>query len=65
MSRESAKRAVKVAKVQYDIGIISNLEYLDAQTALETAHVSSLTAMYKQVLSEYALRQAAGETLGE
>jgi outer membrane protein TolC len=50
-----------VAKIQYDIGIISNLEYLDAQTALETANVSNLSAIYKEVLSEYALRQAAGE----
>jgi outer membrane protein TolC len=56
---------VEVAKVQYDIGIITNLEYLDSQTALETASVSRLAAMYKEVLSEYALRQSAGESLAE
>jgi outer membrane protein len=60
---DKARQMVDVAKVQYDIGVISNLEYLDAQTALETASVSNLAAMYKEVLSEYALRQAAGETL--
>jgi len=60
---QQAREMVEVAKVQYDIGVISNLEYLDAQTALETANVSNLAAMYKKVLSEYALRQAAGETL--
>jgi outer membrane protein TolC len=60
---QQAREMVEVAKVQYDIGVISNLEYLDAQTALETANVSNLAAMYKEVLSEYALRQAAGETL--
>jgi len=60
---DQARQMVDVAKVQYDIGVISNLEYLDAQTSLETANVSNLAAMYKEVLSEYALRQAAGETL--
>jgi len=60
---DQARQMVEVAKVQYDIGVISNLEYLDAQTALETANVSNLAAMYKEVLSEYALRQATGETL--
>jgi outer membrane protein len=62
---DQARQMVDVAKVQYDIGIISNLEYLDAQTALETANVSNLGALYKEVLSEYALRQAAGDTLQE
>jgi outer membrane protein len=62
---EQARQMVEVAKVQYDIGIITNLEYLDAQTALETASVSHLAALYKEVLSEYALRQSAGESLAE
>jgi len=60
---DQARQMVEVAKVQYDIGVISNLEYLDSQTALETASLSHLAAMYKEVLSEYALRQASGETL--
>ena len=39
---DQARQMVEVAKVQYDIGVISNLEYLDAQTALETSNVSNL-----------------------
>ena len=62
---DQARQMVEVAKLQYDIGVISNFEYLDSQTALETANVSNLGARYKEVLSEYALRQAAGETLAE
>jgi len=62
---DQARQMVEVAKIQYDVGVISNLEYLDAQTALEMADVSNLAAMYKEVLSEYALRQAVGETLSE
>jgi outer membrane protein TolC len=58
---DQARQMVDVAKVQYDIGLITNLEYLDSQTAVETAHVSNLAAMYKEVMSEYALRQAIGE----
>jgi len=60
---DQAKQMVDVAKVQYDIGVITNLEYLDAQTALETANITNLAARYKEVLSEYALRQATGEAL--
>ncbi len=62
---DQARQMVDVAKVQYDIGVISNLEYLDAQTSLEMANVSNLAALYKEVLSEYALRQAVGEALPE
>jgi outer membrane protein len=62
---EQARQMVEVAKLQYDIGIVSNLEYLDAQNALQSANLASLTARYKQVLAEYALRQAAGEPPAE
>ena len=62
---DQARQMVDVAKVQYDIGVITNLEYLDAQTALESASLTNLGARYREVLSEYALRQASGETLGQ
>jgi len=62
---DQARQMVDVAKVQYDIGVITNLEYLDAQTALETASLTNLGARYREVLSEYALRQATGEALGQ
>ncbi|HTO21823.1 MAG TPA: TolC family protein, partial [Spirochaetia bacterium] len=39
---DQARQMVNVAKVQYDIGVITNLEYLDAQTALETASLTNL-----------------------
>jgi outer membrane protein len=61
---EQATQMVEVAKVQYDIGVITNLEYLDSQTALETSSLTNLAARYREVLAEYALRQATGETLG-
>ncbi len=60
---EAAKRMVEVAGIQYDLGLITNLEYLDSQTALQAANLARLGALYREVLSEYALRQASGESL--
>jgi outer membrane protein TolC len=57
---DQARRMVEVAKVQYDIGVITNLEYLDSQTALLQAQLTRLSVSYREVLSEYALQQAAG-----
>jgi outer membrane protein len=62
---EQARQMVEVSKLQYDVGVITNLEYLDAQNSLETANITNLSALYKAVLSEYALRQASGDTLAE
>jgi outer membrane protein len=59
-----AEQMVDTAKVEYDTGVITNLEYLDAQTALEAATFGNLGALYKEVVCEYALRQVTGETLG-
>ena len=64
MGLEQARRMVEVAKVQYDIGVINNLEYLDSQTALLMAQITRLSAAYREVLSEYALQQAAGRLPG-
>jgi outer membrane protein len=61
---DQARRMVEVAKVQYDIGVITNLEYLDSQTALLSAQMARLSAAYREVLAEYALRQAAGRLPG-
>jgi outer membrane protein TolC len=51
---------LEIAKTQYEIGVTTNLEYLDAQASLQTARLSNLGASYRAVLSEYGLRQAAG-----
>jgi outer membrane protein len=57
---DQAKQMLDVVKLQYDLGMLSNLEYLDAQAALERAQLASLLAQYREVLSEYALKQATG-----
>lgn len=58
-----AQQMVEIAKMQYEIGVTTNLEYLDAQASLQTARLTNLSAAYREVLSEYALRQAAGESI--
>ncbi|HUI70436.1 MAG TPA: TolC family protein, partial [Spirochaetia bacterium] len=55
-----AQEVLDVVKLQYDLGMLTNLEYLDAQAALERAQLGSLLAQYREVLNEYALRQATG-----
>ena len=57
---DQAKEMLDVVKLQYDLGMLTNLEYLDAQAALERAELGSLQSQYREVLSEYALKQATG-----
>ena len=60
---DQAQQVLEVVKVQYDLGLLTNLEYLDAQAGLERAQLGSLQAQYRNVLGEYALRQATGEKI--
>ena len=53
----------EVVKVQYDLGMLTNLEYLDAQVAQERAQLGSLQSQYREVLSQYALKQATGAVI--
>jgi len=57
---DQARQMLDVVKLQYDLGMLTNLEYLDAQAALERAELGSLAARYREVLNEYALKQATG-----
>jgi len=62
---DQAQEALGMAKVQYDIGAGTNLQYLDSQTSLELAKLTSLGASYKEEMSALALRQALGDKLWE
>ena len=44
---DQAQEALNMAKVQYDIGVGTNLEYLDSQTSLELAKLNNLGATYR------------------
>jgi outer membrane protein TolC len=58
-----AQEALAIAEVQYGVGAATNLQYLDAQTELEIAQLSKLSASYREVLSGLALDQVIGKKL--
>ena len=60
---DQAQEALNMAKIQYDIGVGTNLEYLDSQTSLELAKLSNLGAVFREVLSQLQLKQAMGEQI--
>ena len=60
---DETRDMLEVVKVQYDLGMLTNLEYLDAQAAQERAQLGSLQAVYRDVLSQYALEQATGAVI--
>jgi len=56
-----AERAVTLAQSQYDAGVVTNLDVLDAQTALAQARLVHLKALYKYTMSLSQLDQATGK----
>jgi outer membrane protein len=60
---EQAEQALSLAKKQYEIGVITNLDLLDAQTSHLEANLTHLRALYQMVLSRYALDKAAGSKI--
>ena len=62
---DQAQEALNMAKVQYDIGVGTNLEYLDSQTSLELAKLNNLGATYRELLSQLQLKQSLGTRLWE
>ncbi|MGD8921705.1 MAG: TolC family protein [Candidatus Zixiibacteriota bacterium] len=56
-----AERAVDLAQSQYDAGVVTNLDVLDAQTALAQARLVHLKALYKYTMSLSQLDQATGK----
>jgi outer membrane protein len=60
---EQAQQAVDLAKAKYNAGVITNLDLLDAQTALELAKLSDVQSLFGFVLSKYGLKRAIGERI--
>ena len=58
---EYAKKSLELAKIQYERGVVTNLEVLDAETALAQARLLNIQALYKSIINYYALRRAAGD----
>jgi outer membrane protein TolC len=50
-------------KVQYQSGSGTNLDVLDAETALTQARLLNIQSLYKSVLGYYAVKKAAGDKI--
>jgi outer membrane protein TolC len=50
----------RIANLQYEAGVIPNLDLLDAEDKLVQAKFAQLTSQYRYTLSRYALMQTTG-----
>ena len=57
---EQARQAVVLAEARYSAGVATNLDLLDAQTALADAELAQLKALYDLKISYYNLGKAVG-----
>ena len=60
---QQAQQAFELAKVSYSSGAITNLDLLDAETALAGSKLLLLKARIDNILSVYRLKAAIGEQL--
>ncbi len=58
---QQAETALKLARIRYEAGTITNLDLLDAETAVAQARLERLQALYTYVIGRYELQQAIGE----
>ncbi len=58
-----ARQAIDVATVRYESGDVTNLDLIDAQTALAQAELFHLQALYHYILSRYRLDKSIGTIL--
>jgi len=57
---QQAHEAVAIARTKYETGSITNLDFLDTETAESEARLLNLQALYRFVISKYELDRAIG-----
>lgn len=60
---QQASEALSIAQKSYDAGAVSNLDVLDAETALSQANLFRLRSLYEFVTSRYGLERAIGTAI--
>jgi outer membrane protein TolC len=60
---EYARKSLERVKVQYQSGSGTNLDVLDAETALTQARLLNIQTLYKSVLGYYTVRKATGDKI--
>ncbi|MDD4857458.1 MAG: TolC family protein, partial [Candidatus Krumholzibacteria bacterium] len=58
-----AEAALSMAEAQYEAGVATNLDVLDAQTALSQAKLVRLRALYEYMIGVNALDRATGKKI--
>ena len=56
----TTRDAVSRAEVQYQDGVITNLDLIDTETTLAEAKLLYLQVIYKNVINKYALDKVVG-----
>ena len=60
-----AQEALSQAKIRYESGIITNLDLINAETALAQARLFNIQALHDYVISGKALKKSIGDRLWE
>ena len=60
---QQAHEAVAIARTRYEVGAVTNLDLLDAETAESASKLTNLQALYQYALSRYTLQQTTGTLL--
>lgn len=60
---QHAQKSLERAELQYQNGVIRNLDLLDAQTGLTEARLSELQIIYRNIMANYMLQKAVGDKL--
>lgn len=60
---KQAKEQLRLAKIRYKNGVITNTDLLAAETALTKARFQRVTTTYNILLSQYNLKKAMGEKI--
>jgi outer membrane protein len=60
---DQAKQALDIATVRYESGVVTNLDLIDAETALAQARLGHLQALFDYVISSTRLDRAVGNPL--
>ncbi|HKJ46231.1 MAG TPA: TolC family protein [Balneolales bacterium] len=60
---EQANEQIKLARIRYENGVITNQDLLDSETKLAQARLQRLNYIYQMKLSRYNLQKALGEKI--
>ena len=58
-----AEQALSLARTQYQVGVITNLDLLVAQTSQHEANLQHIRALYEMIMSRFMLQETIGQKI--